>query len=107
MGQRSARLLQKRTATVWRERPLLVVFTSTLAMIKAIGNERLLLGWLLVAIKEDGSDRSLLAALCSERSLLAALLAAVDVVCAEAELSPKKQQFLDEIFSEGSRYLGL
>ncbi|RWW41901.1 hypothetical protein BHE74_00052581 [Ensete ventricosum] len=34
-------------------------------------------------------------------------LAAVDAVLAEAELSPKKQQFLDEIFSERPRYLGL
>ncbi|RWW41902.1 hypothetical protein BHE74_00052580 [Ensete ventricosum] len=43
MGQRSARLLQRRTAVVWRERPLLVVFTSMLAAIKAVGSERLLL----------------------------------------------------------------
>ncbi|RWV78723.1 hypothetical protein GW17_00060258 [Ensete ventricosum] len=42
MGQRSARLLQRRTAVVWRERPLLVVFTSMLARL------------LLAVIKEDG-----------------------------------------------------
>ncbi|RWW52504.1 hypothetical protein BHE74_00041069 [Ensete ventricosum] len=43
MGQWSARLLYRRTTTVWRERPLLVVFTLMLAVIKAVGSERLLL----------------------------------------------------------------
>ncbi|RWW69761.1 hypothetical protein BHE74_00022600 [Ensete ventricosum] len=41
-GQRSARLLQRRTAVVWRERLLLVMFTSMLAVIKVVGSERLL-----------------------------------------------------------------
>ncbi|RWW69482.1 hypothetical protein BHE74_00022910 [Ensete ventricosum] len=41
-GQRCARLLRRRAAAVWSERPLLVVFNSLLATIKTVGSERLL-----------------------------------------------------------------
>ncbi|RWV82934.1 hypothetical protein GW17_00055525 [Ensete ventricosum] len=57
------------------------MFTSMLAAIKVVGSERLLLRFcrkrlLLAAIKGDGSERSLLAALCngSEGSLLVAFV---------------------------------
>ncbi|RWV82373.1 hypothetical protein GW17_00056130 [Ensete ventricosum] len=88
-GQRCARLLRRRTAMIRSERPLLVMFNSLLAMIKTIGSEILL--WLrcrqittkdhywqlfcrkeslMAMIKEDASERSLLAALCSKGCVL-------------------------------------
>ncbi|RRT85940.1 hypothetical protein B296_00006416 [Ensete ventricosum] len=73
-GQQSAHLLLRRVATVERslsialcsERSLLVMIKSLLVAIKVDGRERSL----LATIKEDDSERSLLVVLCSERSLL-------------------------------------
>ncbi|RWW29114.1 hypothetical protein BHE74_00004181 [Ensete ventricosum] len=125
-GQRSAQLLPRRVATVWSERPLLVIcavdgsersllVASVLhesivgcdgnerSLPTALCNERLLLVMiklllvtikvdgndrsLLATIKDDGSERSLLVVLCSERSLLVVIkvdggiCAARDVCC--------------------------
>ncbi|RWW40203.1 hypothetical protein BHE74_00054399 [Ensete ventricosum] len=64
-GQRRAQLLQRRAAAVWSERALLVVF-NLLLVAKEVGSKRSP----LAAIKEDGSERLLLAVLCGEGSLL-------------------------------------
>ncbi|RZR72666.1 hypothetical protein BHM03_00015602 [Ensete ventricosum] len=41
-GQRCAQLLQRRTAAIRSDRPLLVVFNSLLVVIKTVGREILL-----------------------------------------------------------------